>query len=74
MFKSKQKISEFEQRIKDAQYLRLVQTLQGILKTEVKTKDNAGREVTDCAATCREIKTMARLALDFVGDLKPEEE
>lgn len=48
--------------------------LTDVLKTEYKTTDKNGKEIIDYEMTCRMIKTKARVALDFVANLKNEKE
>lgn len=64
----KKKFIDFEEKIKEAKYERIYQTLQDILKMEIKAYKD-GKDKTDFAATCSAIKTKARLAVDFVTDL-----
>ncbi len=63
------KKKDFDEQFKKAKYERVFRTLKDILSTEMKTTDNNNKEVTDYEATCRAIKTKARLAVDFVSDL-----
>lgn len=72
MFKKKKAAVpiDFDEKVKSAKYERIYQTLKDILKTEIKTTDDKGKETTDYAATCAAIKTKARIAVDFVADLE----
>ncbi|MCM1441203.1 MAG: hypothetical protein NC131_18670 [Roseburia sp.] len=61
---------DFDEKLKSAKYECIYQTLKDILKTEIKTADDKGKETTDYAAMCAAIKTKARIAVDFVADLE----
>ena len=65
----KKKTENFEDKIKAAKYECIFQSLNDILKVEIKAKNADGNEEPDYAAMCSAIKTKARLALDFVADL-----
>ena len=58
--------NDFEEKIKEAKYARIYRSLKDILDTIIKVQ---GKDEIDYAATCSAIKTKARLAIDFVGDL-----
>ncbi len=65
----KRRINEFDDKIKSAKYECIFQSLNDILKVEIKTQNTDGKDEFDYAAMCSAIKTKARLALDFVADL-----
>lgn len=60
---------DYDEKIRAAKYERIYQSLKDILKIEVKTQGNDGKEKINYAATVTAIKTKARLAIDFVADL-----
>lgn len=66
----------YEEKIQEAKYKRIFQALKDIAELEVKTKGKDGKdakEEVDYAATCSEIKTKARLAIEFVYDLEDDD-
>lgn len=65
----KKKKDEFNEKVRQAKYMRIFQSLEDILKTDIKSQTANGEEVVDYMATCSAIKTKARLAIDFVSDL-----
>ena len=72
---SKKKMS-YEEKIREAKYKRIYQTLREIASIEAKPKpkDKDGKEILDFEAACNEIKTKARLAIEFVEDLEKDDE
>lgn len=60
---------DFDDKLKAAKYDCILQALKDILKIEIKVTDNSGKEAINYAATIGSIKTRARIALDFVGNL-----
>lgn len=64
----------YDEKIKAAKYDCVLQALKEIVKIEVKGADSSGKEVINHAATVTSIKTRARLALDFVGNLDKKDD
>jgi hypothetical protein len=72
-FGERKKTVDFNEKIKQAKYERIYQTLKDILNTDVKAiNPTSGKEETDYATLCSAIKTKARLAIDFVADLEKD--
>lgn len=72
--KQKEKKSKaFEKALSDTLYTTALDTLSDLLKTEYKQKDSDGKEVVDYEMTVRMIRTKARIAIDFVSNLKRQE-
>lgn len=68
--KKNKKPSEYENRISDTAYQTVREALQSILTTDVKKSNTDGKEVTDLSLTISAIRMKARIALDFVDNLK----
>lgn len=71
MIKRKNK-SKYDERVSELAYTTIREALQTILNTDVKKKNTDGVEVTDCGLTISKIKMTARMALDFVDNLKTD--
>jgi hypothetical protein len=70
-FKRKEK-PNYENRISDTKYKVLSEALASILITDVKKKTADGTEVSDLGMTVSAMRMKARIALDFVNNLKDE--
>ena len=68
------KKKNFEKALSDTLYTTALDTLSDLLKTEYKTNDSEGKEIIDYEMTVRMIRTKARIAIDFVSNLKQREE
>ena len=63
-------LEKFKVYIFDLERKVLRDSLQTIMNTNVKVKDENGKEVTDMRATISAIKTQARVALETVDNMK----
>lgn len=71
MFKIKNKgVKSYDERVSELAYTTIREALQTILNTEVKKVNTDGKEVTDCGLTISKMKMTARMALEFVDNLK----
>lgn len=71
MFKIKNKdVKSYDERVSELAYTTIREALQTILNTEVKKVNTDGKEVTDCDLTISKMKMTARMALEFVDNLK----
>lgn len=66
----KSKKEDFSERVSDTAYKTVIEALQSILTTEVKKKGIDEKEVPDLAMTVSAMRMKARIALDFVNNLK----
>lgn len=64
------KLEKFKVYIFDLERKVLRDSLQTIMNTNVKVKDENGKEVTDMRATISAMKTQARVALETVDNMK----
>ena len=71
--KKEKKNRKFEKALSDTLYSTALDTLSDLLKTEYKKTDSDGKEVVDYEMTVRMIRTKARIAIDFVSNLKKQE-
>lgn len=72
MRKTKKQDKQITEKLSATAYETLKEALENILKTEVKTKDGNGQDITDFPLTISSIRMKARIALDFVSNLKKE--
>lgn len=63
-------LEKFKNYIFDLERKVLRDSLQTIMNTNVKVKDENGKEVTDMRATISAMKTQARVALETVDNMK----
>ena len=73
MFGNKKKGVSYEEKIRSATYKRIYQTLKEISTMEIKENSKNGDSL-NYEATCKEMKTKARLAIEFVSDLEKDED
>lgn len=74
MFGKKKNEVSYEEKIRDATYKRIRQTLRDISEIEIEASSSKdGKKEIDYAAICKEVKAKARLAIEFVDDLEREE-
>lgn len=66
----KKKNKYFNKRMSVTVYQTLYQALRSLLTTEVKKQGADGKEIVDCAMTVSVMRMKARVALDFVDNLK----
>lgn len=72
MIRKKIKKDTYAERITDTAYRTLYDALKSILTTDVKKTNAEGREITDLGMTLSAVRMKARMALDFVDNLKAE--
>lgn len=72
MIRKKVKKDTYAERISDTAYRTLYDVLKSILTTDVKKTNAEGREITDLGMTLSAVRMKARMALDFVDNLKAE--
>ena len=72
MWKTKKQDKQITEKLFATAYETLKEALENILKTEVKTKDENGQDIIDFPLTISSIRIKARIALDFVSNLKKE--
>lgn len=72
MIRKKVKKDTYAERISDTAYRTLYDALKSILTTDVKKTNAEGKEITDLGMTLSAVRMKARMALDFVDNLKTE--
>ena len=72
MIRKKIKKDTYAERITDTAYQTLRDALKSILMTDVKKTNAEGKEITDLGMTLSAVRMKARMALDFVDNLKTE--
>lgn len=68
----REKLKAFENYLLDLELKTLREALESVLKSEVKRKDENGKDVIDAKQTASLMKTKARVALEFIANLKKE--
>lgn len=64
------KKKNFNERVSETAYKTVVEALQSILATEIKKTGLDDKEAVDFAMTVSTMRMKARIALDFVNNLK----
>lgn len=72
MIRKKIKKDTYAERITDTAYRTLYDALKSILTTDVKKTNAEGKEIMDLGMTLSAVRMKARMALDFVDNLKTE--